>query len=135
MKAKVLVSTIFGATVLGAFPPSIQAQDTKNSAYQLSVSPTTCIVKVLGQPCVTPIKISWTAPMAATFCLYIDNKKKNCWAAQNKVTQTLVLNLRVSSTFELKNDKNQILSSAKVVINAATSKQFRRRLRADWSVF
>lgn len=100
----------------------------------LVISPKTCIVNQLGEACNRPMLISWQAPHG-NYCLYNKNQRIKCWQGQSKVAERVLLKLTTSSTFELKSQQQSVVAKAQVTINGATSKHFRRRLRADWSVF
>ena len=46
-----------------------------------------------------------------------------------------MVSLSESMIFSLKGDNNEIYTQQQVAIAASTSKKYRRRLRADWSLF
>jgi hypothetical protein len=131
MKTLKNLSIFIGAATVFAIPYPSSA----NNISSLVISPSTCIVNTLGERCNKPLKIMWAAPKRANYCLYANNQKIKCWKARQHITDTLVLNINAPTTFNLKDQNQHIIASAKVVINAATSTRFRRRLRADWSVF
>jgi hypothetical protein len=100
-----------------------------------SISPSTCVVNLSGDACNKPLQINWKAPVIANYCLYGNKQRIKCWQSKQRVSETLVFKIRDSTIFELINEHNQVIAHTKVSVKSATSKRFRRRLRADWSVF
>lgn len=101
----------------------------------LSISPSTCVVNLSGDACNKPLQINWQATAVANYCLYGNKQRIKCWQSKQDVSETLVFKIRGSTVFELINEQQQIIAHTKVSVKSATSKRFRRRLRADWSVF
>jgi len=101
----------------------------------LAISPSTCIVKKLGDACHKQLTIKWKLPAKGNYCLYKKDKKIKCWTNQQNISEPLLVNIKKTTTFSIKNEKKHILVSTKVIVNGATSPRLRRRLRADWSVF
>lgn len=102
---------------------------------QLAISPTTCVVNKPGEVCASPLQITWQMPRAMDLCLYVQKERLKCWRNTQQVSEVLVYKLSTSTTFDLKDNTQRVIASGKVNVNSATSKRFRRRLRADWSVF
>ncbi|WP_435276703.1 DUF3019 domain-containing protein [Psychrobium sp. nBUS_13] len=100
-----------------------------------SISPSTCVVNLSGDACNKPLQINWKTPVIANYCLYGNKQRIKCWQSKQRVSETLVFKIRDSTIFELINEHNQVIAHTKVSVKSATSKRFRRRLRADWSVF
>ncbi|MGB1298777.1 MAG: DUF3019 domain-containing protein [Psychrobium sp.] len=125
---------LIAALTCAAMVTSARALATSDSP-QLSISPSTCIVNKPGEICTSPLQLSWQVPRAMDLCLYVQKERLKCWRNTQQVTEVLVYKLSTSTTFDLKDNTQRVIASSKVNVNSATSKRFRRRLRADWSVF
>ncbi|MGB0899638.1 MAG: DUF3019 domain-containing protein [Psychrobium sp.] len=100
-----------------------------------TISPSTCVVNLAGDACKKALQLNWQTPVVANYCLYGNKKRIKCWQSQQRISETLILKLKESTVFELVNEQQQVIAHTKVSVNSTTSKRFRRRLRADWSVF
>tara|TARA_B110001452_G_C15108991_1_gene386591 strand:+ start:390 stop:830 length:441 start_codon:yes stop_codon:yes gene_type:complete len=106
-----------------------------STATVFSISPSTCVVNLAGDACNKPLQLNWQTPVLANYCLYGNKKRIKCWQSQQRISETLIFKIRDSTVFELMNEQQQIIAHTKVSVKSATTKRFRRRLRADWSVF
>jgi len=106
-----------------------------NTLNSLVVSPNTCIVNKLGDVCRKELTIKWKTPIKANYCLYDKHRKIKCWVNQSNISESLLVSIKGTTTLTLKDEKKQMMASTTIVVNGATSTRFRRRLRADWSVF
>ena len=119
-------------SMAGLLMPSIAIANTE---IVFSISPSTCVVNVAGDACNKPLQLKWQTPVVANYCLYSNKKQIKCWQSQQRISETLILKIKDSTVFELMNEQHQVIAHTKVSVNSTTSKRFRRRLRADWSVF
>ncbi len=81
------------------------------------------------------ITATWQSPQPIDTCLYQAQKKLSCWQQQTQVNQKIATSLDKDMTFTLVNTQGKILASQKVKINLSQSQLYRRRLRAQWSLF
>ncbi|MBL4764662.1 MAG: DUF3019 domain-containing protein [Colwellia sp.] len=115
--------------------PKSLSSNTPSNDVELSLTPLACFVKTIGDVCHLTIKVSWQSASPINACLYQNVEKVHCWSAKSKVTKKIMVSLSESMIFSLKGDNNEIYTQQQVAIAASTSKKYRRRLRADWSLF
>ena len=101
---------------------------------QLSISPTVCIVNKMGQPCAMNVKVAWRTSRVGDYCLFRDEQQLKCWRNADNVTTNFEISLQENMLFTLR-DKETLLAQKQNKVNASAPKAYRRRLRADWSVF
>jgi len=124
-------SILTGGLVMLVISPTTFA----NNLNSLVISPNTCIVNKLGDICRKELIIKWKTPTKANYCLYDKRRKIKCWVNQSNISESLLVSIKVTTTLTLKDENKQMIASTTIVVNGATSTRFRRRLRADWSVF
>jgi len=101
----------------------------------LSIKPLACIVKTQGQPCELNVTAHWQTNVPMNLCLYQRNNLIQCWKKQRQALKRFSIEITESTEFRLLNSKQEVVASVQIAINAATPTRYRRRLRADWSVF
>lgn len=104
-------------------------------AVEFAIKPVTCIVKQTGDACTMTVKVHWQASTAVNACLFQDSQQQFCWQQQQQAQQKITVQLKDNTVFSLKNEHGQVLAEQLVSINASLSTKYRRRLRADWSLF
>ncbi|CAH9062668.1 hypothetical protein PSECIP111951_04027 [Pseudoalteromonas holothuriae] len=108
----------------------------KNSGHtQLTIKPVTCIVRQLGELCQMTVQLYWQNDVPTDACLYQGKIKLKCWHAQQKITEKLEISLQKNMVFRLFDSKKELLAQQKISVNATMSRQYRRRLKTDWSIF
>lgn len=122
----------FALFILMLFGKSGQAQAEK---VPLSVQPKTCVVQTSGDICAVKVNIHWRSLTPLTRCLLKNKQQHQCWYRQHNVSDTLLVDIKNSQNFVLVNEENEILVQEEVKLTTYEPKQYRRRLRADWSLF
>lgn len=122
---------------LAFIPKSDSAPLNGESADQveLSLTPLACFVKKNGDVCHITVKIDWHSNQPIDACLYQNSEKLHCWAATQKASKKIPVSLSENMKFTLQGDNQTIYAQQQVAIAASTSQKYRRRLRADWSLF
>jgi len=132
MPTKLLLVLLFMVSIL--FMPNCLSNSV-NSKVELSLTPLACFVKKSGDVCNITVKVNWQSEIPIDACLYKDVEKVHCWQATRKATKKIMVSLSENMKFTLQNEHNEIYAQQHVVIAASTSKKYRRRLRAGWSLF
>lgn len=133
MTIKIFTLVLLVVSVL-AVPKSLSSNTPINNV-ELSLTPLACFVKKMGDICHLTIKVNWQSVTPVNACLYQNVEKIHCWSATSKATKKVMVSLSENMVFSLRGDNNEIYVQQHVAIAASTSKRFRRRLRADWSLF
>jgi len=121
--------------LLASFGSVYPASSADNAKVELSIKPIACIVKQAGDVCTMTINVHWRAQRSINPCLYQESQKAFCWQDKSQATANVAINLKENMTFILKDDDNNIFAQQEVTVNASSSTQYRRRLRANWSLF
>lgn len=101
----------------------------------LSVTPKICIVEQAGDSCEVQLKVQWQSLLPLSRCLYQNKEQNLCWYSKKQVSQALIFEIDQSQSFSLLDEKNEVLAFQQVKLNTHEPKKYRRRLRADWSLF
>lgn len=101
----------------------------------LSVTPKVCIVEQAGDSCEVKLNVQWQSLIPLSRCLYQNKEENLCWLKKTKVSQSLIFDINQSQVFSLLDEKNKVLAFQQVKLNTHEPKKYRRRLRADWSLF
>lgn len=101
----------------------------------LVVKPIACFVQSQGQQCKLTITATWQAPTPVNLCLYQQKQQVQCWRNAQSGFKKFNIKLVESTTFSLINSAHERVATVDVIINAVNPTRYRRRLRADWSVF
>jgi len=109
--------------------------NTPNSKVALSITPLACFVKKSGDVCHITVKVNWQSEIPINACLYQNIEKMHCWLVTRNATANIEVSLSENMVFSLQGDNDKIYAQQYVAIAASTSKKYRRRLRADWSLF
>lgn len=106
------------------------------SITQFTVTPKTCMAPKKGDPCPMAVSVQWQATSAIKACFYQDKVALHCWSKANSGAIKIPIKLLDETEFSLVDatTKQQLVSN-KVTIQYAKPKKFRRRLRAEWSIF
>lgn len=115
--------------------PKSVSSNIPNNNVELSLTPLACFVKAIGDVCHLTIKVNWQSLTPINTCLYQDTKKIHCWSDTKKAAKKIKISLSENMVFSLQDDNDKIYTQQHVTIAASTSKKYRRRLRADWSLF
>lgn len=99
----------------------------------LTVKPLVCQVKAQGDMCQVTLTIYWQAAKPINPCLYKNHIKETCWFNQQRSEIKLQTRFSDNVLFTLQ-ENNQVLAEQRLSINSQAPK-YRRRLRADWSIF
>lgn len=100
----------------------------------LEITPNICVVKKLGEPCSMEVNIKWASPTANDYCLYQDESALKCWLNTKQINTQLFMTLHQNMVITLRSDE-KIFAHKTVNVNALAPQKYRRKLRADWSVF
>lgn len=124
-----------GALMMVLYGNNLMANAQLLQENRLELKPMTCVVRQLGELCQMTVKVSWQTQRPVDACLYQDKTKLQCWQAKQNISQKLDVELQKSMTFRLIDGQNNLLAQQTVNVNAASSRQYRRRLKTDWSIF
>lgn len=132
-----ILSLVLCITSVFVIPKSLSNTINNNvtNNVELSLTPLTCFVKQIGDVCHITVKVNWQSVSPINACLYQNIEKKYCWRGKNKATTKIEVNFSENMKFSLLGDNNEVYAYQHVAIAASTSKKYRRRLRADWSLF
>jgi len=111
------------------------SNNTPGNNVELSLTPLACFVKSIGDVCHLTVKVNWQSVTPINACLYQNHEKVHCWSTTSKATKKIMVSLSENMVFSLQGENNEIYTQQHVAIAASTSKKYRRRLRADWSLF
>lgn len=106
-----------------------------SNKVELSLTPLACFVKKNGDVCHITVKVAWQSSLPINACLYQNSEKLHCWSATQKATKKIPVSLSENMQFTLQGADNIVYAQQQVAIAASTSQKYRRRLRADWSLF
>lgn len=115
--------------------PKGYSDNAPTNNVELSLTPVACFVKTIGDVCHLTVKVNWQSIAPINACLYQNLEKIHCWSTTNKATKKIMVSLSENMVFSLQGDNNEIYTQQHVAIAASYSKKYRRRLRADWSLF
>ena len=115
--------------------PKSFSSDIPENNVKLSLTPLACFVKNIGDVCHLTIKVNWQSQVPIQACLFQNNEKMHCWQDTKNASKRIEISLSENMKFTLLGDNNEIYAQQHVSISASTSKKYRRRLRADWSLF
>ncbi|MBD1581915.1 DUF3019 domain-containing protein [Pseudoalteromonas sp. S16_S37] len=111
------------------------AAGTSSGQTTLEIKPVTCIVRQLGELCQMTIKLHWLSATPIDACLYQEQLKLRCWQTKQQISEQLDISLQKNMNFRLIDSKNVVLAQQIINVNAAVSRQYRRKLKTDWSIF
>ncbi|NOU50395.1 DUF3019 domain-containing protein [Pseudoalteromonas sp. JBTF-M23] len=111
------------------------AAGTNSGQTLLEIKPVTCIVRQMGELCQMTIKLHWFSSSAIDACLYQEQLKLRCWQTKQQINEQLDISLQKNMNFRLIDSKNVVLAQQLINVNAAVSRQYRRKLKTDWSIF
>lgn len=100
------------------------------------ITPKVCVATVVGDNCAMEVTLQWQTNRPADLCLYQNETELKCWQQSQKITETLPIQLQKQSTFTLIQQTDmRLLARQEILINYQINKRYRRRLRAEWSIF
>lgn len=114
---------------------------------EMTIKPKVCHVNHAGDTCEMTIDIAWQALFPLDTCLYQQAKNQNnnqnknktlCWKNTNVADTKLAIKLTENTLFTLEQQTpavNFVLAQQLISVNSTAPKSYRRRLRADWSLF
>jgi len=111
------------------------SQSHASDKVSLSVTPIACIVSTIGEPCNLTVTAHWQAKQPKTLCLYQLEHPVQCWSNKRQGSKRFTIKIVASTQFKLVDTHQVTVASVQIIINAANPTRYRRRLRADWSVF
>jgi hypothetical protein len=114
---------------------SIQVLSEENKQVELSIKPLACIVKNVGESCKMTIIASWQSEYIIDSCLYQGKKNLSCWEKQKVVSQQFNIELSEDMVFSLKDIHGKTFAQQVIHLNTTNPRQYRRRLKAEWSLF
>lgn len=102
---------------------------------ELSIKPLACIVKKAGESCKITINAHWRSDQPIDVCLFQEERSLSCWKKQTIASQHFNIDISKDMIFSLKSDLGKTLAEKKVHVNTTIPKHYRRRLKAEWSLF
>lgn len=101
----------------------------------LVIQPLTCVVRKPGDTCQMTIKAKWQSNKPIDACFYQDERQLLCWQQKDIAEQQFDVSLKSDMAFYLKLINGDVIAKQQVQVNSSSSAQYRRRLRAQWSLF
>lgn len=101
----------------------------------LEVTPNNCVVEKISDSCKILLEANWHSQNRIDACLYIADEELLCWQNHLKASETIQVKLAKTSQVTLRDSENVVLAKATVKVTSAQPVAYRRRLRADWSLF
>lgn len=101
----------------------------------LSIKPIACVVKNIGEQCQLTVTAHWQSTQPIDACLYQNDNKLSCWQQQQQATKRLDIAMSNDMIFTLRSPQDDVIAQRTIKINVSQSDQYRRRLRAQWSLF
>lgn len=101
----------------------------------LEVTPNNCVVEKINDTCNMLLEANWKSHHLIDACLYIADKELLCWKNSSEASETIKVQLAKTSQITLRDSNNVVLAQARVKVTSAQPVAYRRRLRADWSLF
>ncbi len=126
---------ILGMMLLTGSPVLAKTKTRDNNTVVLSIKPLACVVKSAGESCQMTITAHWQSPEPINVCLFQQSQSLSCWQQQHQATKQLNVSLQNDMLFTLQQPSGKILASQRVQINISQPVKYRRRLRAQWSLF
>ena len=122
--------------VWGLLSASVEANEQSKPITFFELKPLICVGKEVGDTCHMQLHISWNSQSPIDLCLYQNEQKLKCWSKSQKVSEKLAISLSKKSEFKLvQSPPHLVLASQVVQINYQINQKYRRRLRAEWSIF
>lgn len=114
----------------------VNANEHVKPLTHFELKPLICIAKEVGDRCQMQVNLSWQSSYPINLCLFQNEQKLKCWDNKQKVSENLSITLNEKSEFKLiLPPPSQVLASQNVQINYQVNQKYRRRLRAEWSIF
>lgn len=110
------------------------SSDTQNKV-NLSIKPLVCTVEQKGDYCDITVKVKWSSVKPINSCLFQGDLKTTCWQAKTQAKKDFEISINEDMEFTLMNKDKGVYAKQLVRVNTSQPKRYRRRLRADWSVF
>lgn len=101
----------------------------------LEVAPNNCVVEKINDSCNMQLEVNWQSQHHIDACLYIADKELLCWKNRLEASETIKVKLAKTSQLTLRDSNNFLLAQSRVKVTSAQPVAYRRRLRADWSLF
>lgn len=80
------------------------------------------------------VTLNWQASEPINACLFQGKQSIHCWQQQRNINQKIEIQLMQDNNFTLINDEH-VYAQQDVTINSVIPRTYRRRLRAEWSLF
>lgn len=124
------------AATIALFANKVRADGHEKPLTNFELKPLICIAKEVGDSCQMQVKLSWQSNYPINLCLFQNEQKLKCWNKKQKVNENLSIILSEKSEFKLiLPPPSQVVASQSVQINYQINQKYRRRLRAEWSIF
>ncbi len=133
MPIKFLRLFVFVVSYIFINPACFSKTPTNN--IELSLTPLACFVKQPGDLCHITVNVTWKSQALIDACLYQHAEKLRCWVAKRSAKTKILISLSENMQFTLQGDNGEVYAQQHVTIATSISKKYRRRLRADWSLF
>lgn len=102
---------------------------------ELSIKPVVCMIKTIEQRCEMTITVNWQSDIPINACLQTSEKTFACWQDKTTVKQKFKLTLESDMLFQLINNNKVLMAEKQIKLNIVNAPKYRRRLRAQWSLF
>lgn len=114
----------------------VEANEPSKPITFFELKPLICIGKEVGDSCHMQMQIAWNSHSPIDLCLFQNEQKLKCWSNTQEVSEKLSISLNKKSEFKLvQSPPHLVLASQVVQINYQINQKYRRRLRAEWSIF
>lgn len=128
---RLLITLMFFIAAPSAAKPKFAAP-----LLEFKLEPNICIAREVGDSCEMTAHIVWQLTDSNDVCLWQNQQVIKCWQQQSQVAERLSIRLEQESMFRLvEHPSERVLAEHKVKINYQVNQRYRRRLRAEWSIF
>lgn len=111
------------------------ADDSSVTPVNSFATPNTCIARTEAADCEMEIEVTWTFSLVGDYCLYQDETAVKCWKNVKRLQDKMTITVSNDISLSLKDVSKRIIKQQKIKVVYATSQQFRRKLKSEWSIF
>lgn len=111
------------------------ADDSSVTPVNSFATPNTCIARTEAADCEMEIDVTWTFSLVGDYCLYQDETAVKCWKNVKRLQDKMTITVSNDISLSLKDVSKRIIKQQKIKVVYATSQQFRRKLKSEWSIF
>jgi hypothetical protein len=134
---KINITVFVALALLASKAASEQTSfDDSSVVEHFEISPKVCVARVVGENCTMTAQIKWRSREKVNLCLFQNQLKLRCWQNTEMADESLKIKLLKQSNMALISDESKkVMATKKINVQYQVNQKYRRRLRADWSIF